>query len=80
MVAGQHTANKCHALVCSHCYQFLGSIGLQVAWCQLAAAADGMYLLEAATCILCLEVIRHGQMRHGLMMRGLLMPSPMVPG
>lgn len=43
LVAGQHTANKCHALVCSHCFQFLGSIGLQVAWCRLAAAADGMY-------------------------------------
>lgn len=43
LVAGQHTANKCHALVCSHCFQFLGSIGLQVARCRLAAAADGMF-------------------------------------
>lgn len=43
LVAGQHTANKGRALVCSRCFQFLGSIEMQLAWCRLAAAADGMY-------------------------------------
>ncbi|DBA72663.1 TPA: hypothetical protein ACH3X2_010404 [Trebouxia sp. C0005] len=41
LVAGQHTSNKVFALVCSHCFQFLGSIRMQLAWCKLAALCDG---------------------------------------
>ncbi|KAL3157536.1 hypothetical protein ABBQ32_011992 [Trebouxia sp. C0010 RCD-2024] len=53
LVAGQHTTNKCHALACSQCFQFLGSIEMQLAWCQLMAAADGtpLYDLQALTAI-----------------------------
>ena len=42
LVAGQHTSNKAFALVCSHCFQFLGSIRMQLAWCKLAALCNGM--------------------------------------
>ena len=41
LVAGQHTSNKAFALVCSHCFQFLGSIRMQLAWCKVAALCDG---------------------------------------
>ncbi|KAL0052681.1 hypothetical protein WJX82_005986 [Trebouxia sp. C0006] len=41
LVAGQHTSNKAFALVCSHCFHFLGSIRMQLAWCKLAALCNG---------------------------------------
>ena len=42
LVAGQHSTNKKHALVCSQCFRFLGSIKLQLAWLRLCAMCDGM--------------------------------------
>ena len=50
LAAGQHTANKCLALVCSHCFQFLGSITMQLAWCRLAASANGVYFDLSPAC------------------------------
>lgn len=45
LVAGQHAANKQVALVCSHCFQFLGGIELQLAWCKYASGYDGKHCL-----------------------------------
>ena len=44
LVAGQHSTNKQIALVCSHCFQFLGSLEMQLAWCKLAAMCDGRFV------------------------------------
>ncbi|KAK9811846.1 hypothetical protein WJX72_011125 [[Myrmecia] bisecta] len=41
LVGGQDTANKAQALVCSHCFCFLGSIELQVAWRLLSDKYKG---------------------------------------
>lgn len=41
LVAGQHVVNKRLALVCSHCFKFLGGIELQLAWCKWASMCEG---------------------------------------
>ena len=44
LVAGQHSANKQIALICSHCFQFLGSLAMQLAWCKLATMCQGRFV------------------------------------
>ena len=47
-MADQHLANKDDALVCSHCFQFLGSNELQAAWRLRVVSGETLYCSSTA--------------------------------
>ena len=48
-VADQHLANKDDALVCSHCFRFLGSVELQAAWRLRVVSGETPYCSSNCT-------------------------------
>lgn len=61
-MGGQHTANKASALVCSHCFRFLGPIPAQISHClsQLPGLGDsGRCLSSLFTALQLLTHIMH---------------------
>jgi hypothetical protein len=53
LVGAQHTANRDDALVCSHCFRFIGSIGIQIAHRLLAKGISLSLHLRSASMRAC---------------------------
>ncbi|EIE20780.1 SET domain-containing protein [Coccomyxa subellipsoidea C-169] len=51
LVGAQHTANRADALVCSRCFTFIGSIGMQIAHRLLSMRSEGLGLHPSFACL-----------------------------